>query len=221
MVQGPLSCSLKWCVLGLPQYFEISLCCCCIVAKSCPTLCKPMDCSQAALSMDSSGKNTGVGCHLKLGRRFFVSPWMSLFSLHWRRQMPLFYLAPVCPPGAGPIEMLAGNASHQKGRLLQEGFLVFPSWMNLRSLLTVQLWHGRIVHCAFYCVIPRNSACIMEGTVVLVSHATKIMLETLQARLQQYVSCELPDVQAGFRKGRGTRDQIANIHWIIEKAKEF
>ena len=55
----------------------------------------------------------------------------------------------------------------------------------------------------------------------LISHASKVMLKILQARLQQYVNCELPDVQAGFRKGRGTRDQIANIHWIIEKAREF
>ena len=47
------------------------------------------------------------------------------------------------------------------------------------------------------------------------------MLKILQARLQQYVNCEFPDVQAGFRKGRGTRDQIANIHWVIEKAREF
>ena len=47
------------------------------------------------------------------------------------------------------------------------------------------------------------------------------MLKILQARLQQYMNCELPDVQAGFRKGRGTRDQIANIHWLIEKAREF
>ena len=53
------------------------------------------------------------------------------------------------------------------------------------------------------------------------SHASKVMLKILQARLQQYVNCELPDVQAGFRKGRGTRDQIANIHWIIEKEREF
>ena len=51
------------------------------------------------------------------------------------------------------------------------------------------------------------------------SHASKVMLKILQVRLQQYLNCELPDVQAGFRKGRGTRDQIANIHWIIEKAK--
>ena len=54
-----------------------------------------------------------------------------------------------------------------------------------------------------------------------ISHASKIMLKILEARLQQYMNCELPDVQAGFRKGRGTRDQIANIHWIIEKARKF
>ena len=53
------------------------------------------------------------------------------------------------------------------------------------------------------------------------SHASKVMLKILQARLQQYMNRELPDVQAGFRKGRGTRDQIANIHWIIEKAREL
>ena len=58
-------------------------------------------------------------------------------------------------------------------------------------------------------------------TIALISHASKIMLKILQARLQQYVNRELLDVQAGFRKGRGTRDQIANICWIIEKAKEF
>ena len=58
-------------------------------------------------------------------------------------------------------------------------------------------------------------------TIALISHASKVMLKILQARLQQYVNRELPDVQAGFRKGRGTRDQIANIHWIIEKAIEF
>ena len=53
------------------------------------------------------------------------------------------------------------------------------------------------------------------------SHVSKVMLKILQARLQQYMNRELPDVQAGFRKGRGTRDQIAHIHWIIEKAREF
>ena len=57
--------------------------------------------------------------------------------------------------------------------------------------------------------------------IVLISHASKVMLKILQARLQQYVNRELPDVQAGFRKGRETRDQIANIHWITEKARDF
>ena len=57
--------------------------------------------------------------------------------------------------------------------------------------------------------------------IALISHASKVMLKILQARLQQYVNCELPDVQAGFRKGRGTRDQIDNIHWMMEKAREF
>ena len=55
----------------------------------------------------------------------------------------------------------------------------------------------------------------------LISYASKVMLKILQARLQQYMNCELPDVQVGFRKGRGTRDQIANIRWIMEKAREF
>ena len=55
----------------------------------------------------------------------------------------------------------------------------------------------------------------------LIEHASKVMLKILQAWLQQYVNCELPDVQAGFRKGRGTRDKIANIRWIIETAREF
>ena len=61
----------------------------------------------------------------------------------------------------------------------------------------------------------------MPNTIALISHASKVMLKILQARLQQYMNCELPDVQAGFRKGRGTRNQIANIRWIIEKAREF
>ena len=63
--------------------------------------------------------------------------------------------------------------------------------------------------------------CLDYHTIALISHTSKVMLKILQARLQQYVNSELPDVQAGFRKGRGTRDQIANICWIVEKAREF
>ena len=63
--------------------------------------------------------------------------------------------------------------------------------------------------------------CSNYHIIALISHASKVMLKILWARLQQYISRALPDVQAGFRKGRGTGDQIANIHWIIEKAREF
>ena len=63
--------------------------------------------------------------------------------------------------------------------------------------------------------------CSDYRTITLISHASKVMLKILQARLQQYVNCELPDVQAGIGKARGTRDQIANIRWIMEKAREF
>ena len=63
--------------------------------------------------------------------------------------------------------------------------------------------------------------CSNYCTIALISHASKVMLKILQVRLQQYVNWELPDVQVGFRKGTETRDQIANIHWIIEKAREF
>ena len=63
--------------------------------------------------------------------------------------------------------------------------------------------------------------CSDYHTVSLMSHASKVMFKILQAMFQQYLNWELPDVQAGFRKGRGTRDQIANIHWIMEKAREF
>ena len=68
---------------------------------------------------------------------------------------------------------------------------------------------GNAKECSNYC------------TIALISHASKVMLKILQARLQQYVNCKLLAVQAGFRKGRGTRDQIVNIRWIIEKAREF
>ena len=63
--------------------------------------------------------------------------------------------------------------------------------------------------------------CSNSCTIALISHTSKVMLKIFQARLQQYMNHELPDVQAGFRKGRGTRDQIANIRWIMGKAREF
>ena len=71
------------------------------------------------------------------------------------------------------------------------------------------------------CFHSNPKECSNYRTIALISHASKVMLKILQARLQQYVNHELPDVEAGFRKGRGTRDQIANIHRIMEKAREF
>ena len=72
--------------------------------------------------------------------------------------------------------------------------------------------------------IPKKGTakeCSNYRAIALISHASKVMLKILQARLQQYMNREFPDVQAGFRKGRGTRDQIASTHWIIKKAREF
>ena len=77
------------------------------------------------------------------------------------------------------------------------------------SAAATGLKKGNAKECSDYC------------TITLISHASKVMLKILQARIQQYVNRELPDVQAGFRKGRGTRYQIANIRWIMEKAREF
>ena len=75
-----------------------------------------------------------------------------------------------------------------------------------------------------FILIPKKGnakECSNYRTIALISHASKVMLKTLQVKLQQYMNHELPDVQAGFRKGRGTRDQIATICWIMEKAREF
>ena len=75
---------------------------------------------------------------------------------------------------------------------------------------------------SFHSNIKGNAKeCSNYNRIALISHAIKVMLKIPQARLQQYVNCEIPDVQAGFRKGRGTRDQIANIRWIIKKARAY
>ena len=90
---------------------------------------------------------------------------------------------------------------------------------NLENSAVAQNWKRSV-----FIPIPKKGnakECSNYCTIALISHASKAMLDILQARLQQYVNRELRDVQAGFRKGRGTRDQIANIRWIIEKAKEF
>ena len=86
-----------------------------------------------------------------------------------------------------------------------------------------QQWPQDWKRTIFIPVLKKGNAkeCSNYHTAALISHASKVMLKILQARLQQYMNHKLSDVQAGFIKGRGTRDQIANIHWIIEKAREF
>ena len=87
----------------------------------------------------------------------------------------------------------------------------------------IQQWPQAWKRSAFTPISKKGNTkeCSNYQTIALISHASKVMLKIFQARLQQYLNCELADVQTGFRKGRGTRDQIANIHWIIKKAREF
>ena len=126
---------------------------------------------------------------------------------------------------------------------------LFPSLLHLRIVLMLQVTHDdvwkmmlwkcctqyasklgelssghRTGKYSVFIPIPKKGnpkECSNYHTVALISHASKVMLKILQAGLLQYVNWELPDVQAGFKTGRGTRDQIANIHWIIEKARDF
>ena len=87
-----------------------------------------------------------------------------------------------------------------------------------------QQWPQDWMKISVFIPIPKKGSAKASSnyrTIALISHASRVMLKILQASLQQYVNRELPDVQAGFRKGRGTRDQIASFHWIIEKARQF
>ena len=92
-----------------------------------------------------------------------------------------------------------------------------------QQIWKTQRWPQDLKRSVFIPVPKKGNAkeCSNYRTIALTSHISKAMLKILQVKLQQYMNCELQDVQAGFRKGRGTRDQIANIRWIIEKAREF
>ena len=92
-----------------------------------------------------------------------------------------------------------------------------------QQIWKTQQWPQDWKRLVFISISKKGNAkeCSNYRTIALISHCSKVMLKILQARLQQYVKCKLSDVQAGFRKGRGTRDQIANICWIMETAREF
>ena len=92
-----------------------------------------------------------------------------------------------------------------------------------QQIWKIQQWPQDWKRSVFIPIPKKGNAkeCSNYHTIALISHASKVMHKILQARLQQYVNSEIPDVQAEFRKGRGTRDQIASVHWIIDKAREF
>ena len=92
-----------------------------------------------------------------------------------------------------------------------------------QQIWETQQWPQDLKRLVFIPMPKKGNAkeCSNYHTIALISHASKVMLKIFQARLQQYMNYEIPDVQAGFRKDRRTRDQIANIHWIIKKAREF
>ena len=99
----------------------------------------------------------------------------------------------------------------------------FLHWSESWTLQALWLHFYNMVAHKLIPILKKDNAkeCSNYRIMALISHARKVVPKILQARLQQYMNCEFPDVQACFRKGRGTRDQIANIHWIIEKAREF
>ena len=92
-----------------------------------------------------------------------------------------------------------------------------------QQIWKIQQWPQDWKRSVFFPIPKKGNAkeCSSYHPIALISHTSKVMLKILQGSLQQYVNRELPDVQAGFRKGRGTRDQIDNIHWIIEKARDL
>ena len=131
-------------------------------------------------------------------------------------------VAQSCPTLCDPMDCsLPGSSIHGifQARVLEWVAISFSrgsSWPRNRT---------RVSHIAGRCftiwATREAQECSNYCTIALISHTDKVILKILQARLQQYVNCEIPDVQAGFRKSRGTRDQIPNIHWIMEKAREF
>ena len=128
-------------------------------------------------------------------------------------------VAQSCPTLCDPVDCSPPDSSVHgilQARILEWVAISFSRGSSLpRDLIHVSRIAGRHFN------LWATRECPNYRTIALISHASKVMLKILQARLQQYVNRELPDVQAGFRKGRGTRDQIANIRWIIEKGREF
>ena len=119
----------------------------------------------------------------------------------------------VCGGDGIPVELF---------QILKDDAVKVLHWI-CQQIWKTQQWPQDWKRSVFIPIPKKGNAkeCSNYRTIALISHTSKVMLKNLQGRLQQYVNCELPDVQAGFRKGRGTREKIANIRWIMEKAREF
>ena len=164
--------------------------------QSCPHCLRPQRRQPTRLHhpWDSPGKNIGVGCH---------------FLLQCMKVKSESEVAQSCPTLSDPMDCsLPGSSIHRifQARVLEWGATALS---KKRSIFIPIPKKGNAKECSDY------------WTVALISHASKIVLKILQAKFQQYMNQELPDVQAEFRKGRGTRDQIAKICWITEKPRDF
>ena len=158
---------------------------------------------------DSPGKNTGVGCH---------------FLLRCMKVKSESEVVQSCPTLSDPMDYSPpGSSIHGifQARILEWGAIAFSA--ICQQIWKTQQWPQDWKRSVFIPIPKKGNAeeCSNYHTIALISHASKVMLKILQARLQQYVNCELLDVQAEFRKCRRTKNQIANIHWIMEKAREF
>ena len=124
---------------------------------------------------------------------------------------------------AGEIGDVGQNVQTSTYKVNEFGAFKYIIVIMMLQIWKTQQWPQEWKQSVFIPIPKKGNAkdCSNYHTVVLISHASKVMLKILQARLQQYMNHEIPDVQAGFRKDRGTRDQIANICWLIEKAREF
>ena len=123
------------------------------------------------------------------------------------------------------LESISMNKASGGVRIPVELFQILKDVLHsiCQQIWKTQQWPQDWKRSVFIPILKKSNAkeCSNYRKIALISHASKVMLKILQARFQQYMNRELPDVQAGFRKGRGTRDQIANICWIIEKARKF
>ena len=160
-------------------------------------------------------------------------------SHHPNNGLPRWYSGKESTYSAGSIPGLERSPEGENGNPLQYSCLENPMDRGAKRATVHQVvksWTQLSTHTCkvffyFSCELllftephakKRNAKeCSNYHTIAFISHTSKVKLKILQARFQQYVNCDLPDIQAGFRKGRGTRDQIANIRWIIEKAREF